>query len=716
MRKALSIIKKTTLSIAMLVMTLGFPLSGVTISFAADECTAPADSTYGNGVHHPVGSDAGTFVYQCGGTYKGKWTNTYYVYDPVTNSRAALYDPAYSYDCTAQQWYRTEYDYSATSGAYMKNRVATSAPSGLDTGCPAPALAADTSGGSGGSGAGGAGTISTNAATGPSTGTGSPTISNTGPGSSNTTSGSGTIVINGANNNTMNMGNTITQQSTTGAAGVFYNTGAGDATSGNAQSIANIANLLQSSANVFGPNTATFVSNINGDVNGDFMFDPNAVVNTGPGSNNSATGNNNLTVNQNNNTNAGITNDVNVGANSGDATVAGNTSGGNATSGTATAVANLMNLINSTVASGKSFVGVININGNLNGDILLPPGLVDQLLASTGPGSTNTAGNNTNLNVTDTNNTNENIANNVNTTAASGTANVSNNTNAGTATSGSATTNVTLLNLTGSQVVGANDLLVFVNVLGHWVGMIVNAPTGSTAAELGGGITSSGPGSTNNIGNNTNLNANSITNNNLGITNNVNVHAGSGNANVTGNTLGGNATSGNAASAVNILNIANTDLSLSNWFGVLFINVFGDWTGSFGVNTSAGDPATTPTTPAPGTSGGSGGTSAATHTARTFATFFASGGGSGGSDDSSGTSGDPINTPNVTPPVPTQVLGTSTTKPAARALPTPDNKTHASYLVPAIGVSIAILMLAGERVVAIRNRRREREEDAIFQD
>lgn len=31
-------------------------------------------------------------------------------------------------------------------------------------------------------------------------------------------------------------------------------------------------------------------------------------------------------------------------------------------------------------------------------------------------------------------------------------------------------------------------------------------------------------------------------------------------------------------------------MGLTGWFGRLFINVFGTWNGSFGVNTSAGDP------------------------------------------------------------------------------------------------------------------------------
>jgi len=386
------------------------------------------------------------------------------------------------------------------------------------------------------------------------------------------------------------MGNTITNDAATGNAGIVANTTCGSANSGDAQAVTNVANLLQSTSNAFGPNTAVFTANINGTVNGDFMFDPSAILGTGPNSNNTAASNLQVNTNTDTATNAAIHNTIDVGATSGNATVADNTNAGNATSGNADAVVNLMNLINSTVAAGQSFVGTININGNLNGDILLPQGVLDQLLASTGPGSTTGATNNLNATSTTTNNVTEAVANNITSNAHSGSATVADNTHGGTATSGNSGTNVTLLNLTGSNTVGKNDLLVFVNVLGKWVGMIMNAPSGTTAADLGGGISSTGPNSNNAQANNI-LASNTMNNNvNLGITNDVNAHATSGNATVADNTNAGNATSGNAHTAVNVLNMLGSNLSLSDWFGVLFINVFGIWNGSFGVNTSAGDP------------------------------------------------------------------------------------------------------------------------------
>jgi hypothetical protein len=110
--------------------------------------------------------------------------------------------------------------------------------------------------------------------------------------------------------------------------------------------------------------------------------------------------------------------------------------------------------------------------------------------------------------------------------------------------------------------------------------MIVNAPTGATAAALGGGNCSASAMSADNT------DVNSTTN--MAINNNVKVNAQSGDSSVTQNTKAGNATTGDATASANIANIANSSLSFSSWFGILFINVFGSWQGSFGVNTSAG--------------------------------------------------------------------------------------------------------------------------------
>jgi hypothetical protein len=546
-------------------------------------CTPPVSTQ--PGVHEPIGADAKTYTYNC---TTGLWQNNYYTFDPSTGITTATYPIVYTYNTTTGNYDTTVWTYDATTGSYVAVTESVTQPAAGANVVGGPAAKTDPSPSSiSNTGAG-----STNDLGNGSEGS---SISGTGADSNNDINGDNTNNLVANNQTGVNVNNALTQGATTGNASVLANTQGGSATSGDAQSIANVVNMLQSSSSALSGNTVTFVANIDGNVNGDLLIDPSTLANVQPASSNSGT-TNNLTLN--NSTNAAINNNIDVGANSGNATVSANTNGGDATTGNATAIANVVNLIDSAITSGKSFVGVININGDLNGNIVVPPNLINQLIASnvptvsiseTGPSSTNTiAGSNSSNNTTVNNTNNEGINNNVNSSAASGNANESANTNGGDATTGNAATNVTAFNLTGSQVVGANDLLVFVNVLGSWVGMIVNAPAGATAAELGGGITSD----TNSGNNNTTVN----NNNDDTINNNIDTNAKSGNADESENTNGGNATSGNADTAVNLLNVENSGLSFSGWFGILFINVLGTWHGDFGIEPSPANtvsPATT---------------------------------------------------------------------------------------------------------------------------
>jgi len=677
MQKFVSCIKTITRLSAVLVVLSLSPLAITAGSFAsADDapCIAPASTE--PGVHTPTGSDADTFIYQCTGQYAGLYYNGYYTYSPATGVRSATFAPNYSYSCAAQKWTMDTYDYSPGQKTFVKNRVKASPTPNLPTNCPPPVVPTPATG--------------TNSGSTPSA------ISNTGNGSQNSIDNSGTIDSTTTNGNTLSMGNTISSTANSGNAFILDNTSGGSANTGDASAQATIINLLQSSSNVLGSNTATFTANINGDVNGDFIFDPSATVSsTGNGSQNGIDNSLEVNTNSSNATDAQITNTIDISATSGDAKVAGNTTAGDATSGNATAIVNLMNLINSTVAAGQSFIGTININGNLNGDILLPQNFIDQLLAASGADSSNTAASSIAGSSNTTNSTTADINNAINSTATSGDAIVSGNTTAGDATSGNTKTGVTILNLTGSSVVGKNDLLVFVNVLGTWVGMIVNAPAGSTSASLGGGITSSGAASTNTTTNALSTGTTASNTNNFGITNDVTVAAASGNAKVKDNTTAGNATSGDANTAVNILNMTGSNLSLSNWFGVLFINVFGNWTGSFGMNTSAGN--TTTGQNSASTTDKSQQRTAESATAnddgaRQFASFVAH---SATTDSSAGTTS--------SSPVPSSVLGASAkaakiASATTTALPSPDNAAHASYALPLMGfIAAGIILVIGER-------------------
>ncbi len=504
----------------------------------------PAPPTTSTGPTQPSGAASSTYMYN---PSTGLWENDFFTWNPVTKQTSPKTTQTYSYNPTTGRWDTVNWVYDAAAGKYVPNVVEVTAP-------PAGALLLNS----------------------PLSAAG---INNTGPDSTSNLSNSNNFngVFNGFYN--ASISNNLSQLAQTGDASVTFNTLGGNAASGNAQDVAKVINALQSSiGGLQGNNLTTFTMNINGNINGDILLNPS---NLGPGSNTTADSQTNNTLTVNNQASGVINNDINLAAASGNATIASNTTGGNATSGNAAVLAGITNIVNSVVGAGKSFVGVININGNLNGDILLPQDALNSLIASSGPYATVdlSSVNNAALNANVTNN--QSIHNNITGTATTGNAAVSSNTTGGNATTGNASNKVNVLNLTGSTIIGKDCLLVFVNVLGNWVGMLVNSPTGSTAAALGGNLTT-------NSTNNATANLNSTTN--QAINNNINVSAASGNAGVTKNTTGGNATTGNASTSVDLTNIEGSTLNLSDWLGILFINVFGSWSGSFGVNTSAGDP------------------------------------------------------------------------------------------------------------------------------
>ncbi len=369
--------------------------------------------------------------------------------------------------------------------------------------------------------------------------------------------------------------NIINSQAQTGDATVILNTTAADATTGNATDTATILNNVNSVLSIAdNQKAASFTTDVLGDVNGDIILKPmllKAMLESGSSDPVSVAAN---VTNENT-----LTNDINLSARSGNAGVIGNTTAGDATSGSANTVANVVNIINSMIAANQSFVGTVNIYGNLNGDILIAPDFIPQLIASNG----NTFDSEKETSTVSVINSKDmqSIINNVSLAAESGKAAVLDNTTAGDATTGDANTNVVIFNLSGHDIIASNSLLVFINVLGKWVGVIVDAPAGATAAAIGNGIKTDAniPPDLTLVSTNTNQ-----------IVNNINLLSQSGNATVAGNTTAGNASSGNATASANIANMTGSRFGLSGWFGILFINVFGSWYGSFGLNTAYGDP------------------------------------------------------------------------------------------------------------------------------
>ncbi len=363
---------------------------------------------------------------------------------------------------------------------------------------------------------------------------------------------------------------TVKANANSGDATVKDNRTGGNAASGNSQASATNVNVANANGMTAG-NFQTFNCDIRDDIQGNVVIDPTTLMpycsNTpaSPNANASQGGNGNLQ------TSAGladILNNIVLSAGSGDATVSGNRTGGDATSGNATALANVVNIANSAISAKNSFVGVINIYSNVQGDILVPQSIVDGLAAQGAIPTTAAEQGRTS------------VSNNLDASATSGNATVKENRTGGDATSGNAATSMTVMNLTGQQVVAKNSLLVFVNVLGKWMGMIVPAP-GANTAMLGSGIQTS-QGSAQTAG---------ASGSQSSITNNISVKAASGDASVTGNRTGGNATSGSAQAGINLLNITDSNFKLDDWFGALFINVLGNWLGNFDIQKLAEQPA-----------------------------------------------------------------------------------------------------------------------------
>lgn len=540
--------------------------------------TNPTGPTKDPGPQKPTGATASTFSLN---KDTGMWENDYYIWDPATGQSRPKSVPDYFFDPATGTWSSQQWTYDPTTGKYEATPVVLSKQAADSLGLSQP---------------------SNNAS-----------INTTGPSSNNQ--------INATNNTNgffnlfsrAEVANYFNMNALSGDSAVDSNTIAGDAESGDASSIANILNLLRSAWNVSGGQLMSFVKDIYGDLNGDILLNlpapdtssevdtsshSNSIGNTGSDSNNTinAANNGDLTVNATNlNT---ITNNLDLSARSGDANVTGNTQAGSARTGNAKVLLNLLNLIGSAIAARQSFFGVLNVHGNFTGDVLLPTGFLDSLIASnagTSAGvsnSINNTGSNSNNQITEdhdkylTSNTQniDTIANNITTNAQSGDAEVSRNTKAGSAKTGDATSNLTLLNLTGHNVVAENAVLVFVNVFGKWVGLIMDAPQGATSAVLGGNVSSNTLNPSLPEGSTTLNNTNQNT-----ITNNLNLSARSGDASVTDNTTAGDAKSGDAKIAANVGNIIDSTFGLSKFFGVFIINVFGDWFGSFGVDTPYGN-------------------------------------------------------------------------------------------------------------------------------
>jgi hypothetical protein len=251
---------------------------------------------------------------------------------------------------------------------------------------------------------------------------------------------------------------------------------------------------------------------------------------TGPNSNNVITENTTITCTVLNSNFVSVLNNLVQVATSGDANVSGNTIGGSATTGSATNTSST----NTSVSVNNGPSPCPELNGSNSA-----------LINLTGPNSNNVI-NLSGMHIfTRTSVNNVNVGNTAFQGATSGGANVSGNTVGGGAGSGAAWNNAQ----TGTTAAVANVAPV--------------APVGGSGG--GGGSTTAsinltGPNSNNTITSNNTSNTTITSVNNVNVTNVSTQVATSGDANVSGNTIGGSATTGSAANTAS----TSTAVSISN--------------------------------------------------------------------------------------------------------------------------------------------------------
>ncbi|KKQ34231.1 MAG: hypothetical protein US51_C0047G0009 [Microgenomates group bacterium GW2011_GWA2_37_6] len=438
-------------------------------------------------------------------------------------------------------------------------------------------------------------------------------------GSNSSNTGSANVVNNNTTdqNNSANIDNGLTGATVTGQNSASNNVGDSYINTGNANTTGTI--ITSANTNVDGVAISEF--NIVDDHVGDFILDFGANCisgcdgftnlaknsNNGEGSNNDASldTTTNNTTNQTNN--GAVNNDLTLTANSGNNNTNGNTGGDSyITTGTADVAGNVLTFLNNNLA-GNVIFGVVNIFGDLVGDIILPESALNAFACATCGGNTTLVnsgnGANSDNNASSTQNTNNtynqmnnaDINNNLVLDATTGGNSASGNTGGDVyIKTGDVNVMAQVLNIANTNLIGGDMWLVIINRAGQWIGQILGAPAGSLFAGSEGSefsVDENGEITVANTGNGANsdndASADSTTNNtinqtnNATVNNNLNLSANTGKNSASNNTGGDSyITTGDAEVIANLVNFVNNNI-VGGRLLVTFVNVFGNWTGDF---------------------------------------------------------------------------------------------------------------------------------------
>lgn len=449
-------------------------------------------------------------------------------------------------------------------------------------------------------------------------GIGGVTILNNQNGSQSTNTGS--VVVNDESltnqNNNASLDNSLIVASSSGKNDANNNVGSSTINTGDANTSGTILNSVNT--NIAGAVVSEF--NVVDDQIGDLILDYQAncisgcsafggveIENTTNGSNSDNLSevdiiSNELTF-QNND--AEVENVLDLSANTGDNSTSANTGGDNViNTGDANVSGSVLNFLNNNIA-GNVIYGIVNIYGELIGDIVVPDGYVNTgfsfpvNMANTNNGSESQNSSNVDLLTSDfTSQFNDaDIVNNLVIDANTGV----NETNANTGGDNSIYTgdidvDAQILNIANNNFVGGDWWIVLVNEAGNWVGRIfapVTSFNGGSFAMSGGNaevgengdinIKNSGNGSgSENIASLTNEGSDvTLQSNEAVIVNNINLSANTGNNSANNNTGGDSMIkTGDANIQFNLINFLNNNFAGGNVF-LTVVNVFGNWVGDF---------------------------------------------------------------------------------------------------------------------------------------
>jgi hypothetical protein len=436
--------------------------------------------------------------------------------------------------------------------------------------------------------------------------------SQTGSGSDNNSATSANNSNNTGISNKADINNLVGFGANSGNNSASKNTGSGNVASGDAD----VALTAINTANNVGVGLETF--NVYDDQTGDIVIDYSKIplLNSASGnqsSSNTTTGadsNNNASTTANNgntlliDNNGNVINNYDINANTGENSADKNTGDGSVTTGDANVAFNLINFLNNVLAApGKLLLGVVNIFGTLNGNIVLQgldgnsgtvnSGSLGSSNGTTGADSSNNAAsilsNDTDISLINS----ANLANNVNLNTTTGNNTADKNTGSGSITSGDVTANLKVTNVANTTTVGnGQDVwMVLINNLGVWSGQLFNtdsstgvySPFFNFTVNPDGSISASnqntGADSKNNASASDSNKTDIAINNNTTLTNNVTINANTGNNSADKNTGSGTIKTGNVSVSANIINLINNTFLGGN-FALTIVNVFGKFFGN----------------------------------------------------------------------------------------------------------------------------------------